>query len=61
MDILPAQNGPLVVYSGPNGETDPARLMAAMVTLGVGIYSKNVLAAIAAGAVTLTALVYGLG
>jgi len=59
--ILPALVAPLVVYSGENGQTDPTRIAAAIVTLAVGIGTKNVFAAIGAGALTLFALVYGLG
>ncbi|MEP1587725.1 MAG: AzlD domain-containing protein [Tateyamaria sp.] len=59
--ILPALVAPLVVYSGENGGIDPARVAAAVVTLGVGIWTRNVFAAIAAGAFTLLGLVYGLG
>jgi branched-subunit amino acid transport protein len=44
-----------------NGETDPARLAAACVTLLVGLLSKNVIAAILSGAATLYGLLYVLG
>lgn len=59
--ILPALVAPLVVYSGEGGGTDPTRVVAAAVTLGVGIWTRNVFAAIGAGALALFALVYGLG
>ncbi|MEP1964822.1 AzlD domain-containing protein [Tateyamaria sp.] len=59
--ILPALVAPLVVFSGVNGSIDPARVAAAVVTLSVGIWTRNVFAAIAAGALTLLGLVYGLG
>ena len=59
--ILPALVAPLVVYSGEGGSTDPTRVAAALVTLGAGMWTRNVLAAIGAGALTLFALVYLLG
>lgn len=58
--ILPALVAPLVVFSGDNGGTDPTRVAAAVATLVVGIWTRNVFAAIAAGALTLFGLVYGL-
>ena len=59
--ILPALVAPLVVYSGENGSTDITRVVAALATLGVGMWTRNVFAAIGAGAVTLVVLVYGFG
>jgi len=59
--ILPALVAPLVVYSGEGGSTDPTRIAAALVTLGAGMWTRNVFAAIGAGALTLFALVYLLG
>ena len=59
--ILPALVAPLVVYSGEDGGTDPTRVIAALVTLGAGIWTRNVLAAIGAGAAALFVLVYLLG
>lgn len=59
--ILPALVAPLVVYSGEGGSTDPTRVAAAIVTLGVGIWTRNVFAAIGSGAATLFALVYLMG
>lgn len=56
--ILPALVAPLVVYSGENGTTDITRVGAALATLGVGMWTRNVFAAIGAGAVTLFALLY---
>lgn len=53
VSILPALVAPLVVYSGENGTTDPTRVAAAVTTLAVGIWTKNVFAAIGAGALTL--------
>lgn len=52
--VLPAMVAPLVVWPAVNdGMTDPVRLTAACVALGVGLWRKNVLAAIGAGAITL--------
>ena len=59
--ILPALVAPLVVYSGEDGGTDPTRVIAALVTLGAGIWTRNVFAAIGAGAAALFVLVYLLG
>lgn len=60
--ILPALVAPLVVWpAATEGEPDPARLAAAAVTLGVGYLSKNVVAAIVAGAATLYGLMYLIG
>jgi len=59
--ILPALVAPLVVYSGENGSIDPTRLVAAGVTVVVGIWTKNVIASITAGATTLFVLVYLIG
>jgi len=59
--ILPALVGPLVVFSGAGNSTDPTRVLAAIATVGVGIVTKNVFAAIGAGALTLFATVYLLG
>ncbi|MBY5931602.1 AzlD domain-containing protein [Tateyamaria omphalii] len=58
--ILPALAAPLVVYSGENGSVDIARVVAALATLGVGIWTRNVFAAIGAGAVTLIILIYAI-
>lgn len=56
--VLPGLVAPLVFApTGPDGGADPARLIAAAVTLGVGVWSKNALGAIIAGAVAF----YGLG
>ncbi|WP_204115680.1 AzlD domain-containing protein [Shimia biformata] len=54
--ILPALVAPLVVWpDATSGHLDPARMAAAIATLGVGLWSRNVLAAIAAGVVVLYA------
>ena len=55
--ILPALVAPQVLWpAATGGQTDPARLTAALVTLGVGLLAKNVVLAIAAGAGTLFVL-----
>ncbi len=52
--VLPGLVAPLVLWpAATEGQTDPARLAAAAVTLGVGYVTKNVLAAIFGGAATL--------
>ncbi|WP_299648111.1 AzlD domain-containing protein [uncultured Tateyamaria sp.] len=56
--ILPALVAPLVVYSGENGSTDISRVLAAVATMGVGMWTRNVFAAIGAGAATLFVMVY---
>jgi len=57
--ILPALVAPQVIWPvATGGETDPARLAAAVVTFTVGLLSKNVLAAICSGALTLYGLLY---
>ncbi|KIN77742.1 MULTISPECIES: AzlD domain-containing protein [Sulfitobacter] len=60
--ILPALVAPQVIWpQATGGETEPARLAAACVTLLVGLLSKNVIAAILSGAFTLYGLLYLLG
>jgi branched-subunit amino acid transport protein len=60
--VLPGLVAPLVLWPGATGGTpEPARLSAAAVTLVVGYVTKNVLAAILGGAVTLYGLLWLLG
>ena len=60
--VLPALVAPMVVWPpATGGEPDPARLLAAAATLGVGILTRNTLAAIVAGGVTLFAMLSLLG
>lgn len=60
--VLPGLVAPLVLWpDATGGSPDPARLGAALVTLAVGYFSKNVLAAILSGAATLYGLLYLLG
>ncbi len=57
--VLPALVAPQVLWPSATGGTpDPARMAAAAVTLAVGLLTKNVLAAIIAGAATLYGLLY---
>lgn len=52
--ILPAIVAPLVIWpSATEGQTDPARLLAAITTIVVGLWTKNLFAAIGAGAAML--------
>ena len=60
--ILPALVAPVAVWpSATGGELDPPRLAASAVTLGVGLTTKNVIAAMLCGAVTLYGLIWLLG
>jgi len=60
--IIPALVTPLVVWpSSTNGVTSLPHLLAAVVTLTVGLISKNVLAAMASGAGALYGLLYLIG
>lgn len=54
VSILPALVTPLVLWPSANGgQTDPLKLGAALVVLGVGYVTRKVLPAIAAGALVL--------
>lgn len=60
--VLPGLVAPLVLWpAATGGMTDPARLGAALVTLSVGYFSRNVLAAILSGAAMLYMLLFLLG
>lgn len=60
--VLPALVAPQVLWpNATGGETDPARLAAAAVTLAVGVLTRNVIGAILSGAATLYGLLYLLG
>ncbi len=60
--ILPALVVPLVVWpQATNGSPEPARMAAAVVTLAVGIWTRNVLLAITCGAITLYAGLFAFG
>lgn len=52
--VLPALVTPLVLFpQATDGQPDPARLFAAVVTIGIGLLTKNVLFAILAGGAAL--------
>lgn len=60
--VLPALVAPLVVWpAATGGQSDPARLAAAGATLAVGFLTRNTLAAIVAGGLTLFGVPYLLG
>ncbi|MCE8009213.1 AzlD domain-containing protein [Aestuariivita sp.] len=60
--ILPALVAPLILWpDATGGELDPARLSAAAATVGVGLVTRNVFAAVGAGAATLYGMLYLLG
>ncbi len=60
--VLPALVAPLVAWPpATEGQTDPARLGAAAAALAVGLFTRSVLGAMAAGAGTLIALMAWLG
>jgi branched-subunit amino acid transport protein len=60
--VLPGLVAPLVIWpAATGGETDPARLSAALVTLAAGYLTKNFVAAACAGAATLAGGLYLLG
>lgn len=52
--VLPALVAPLVMWpAATGGQTDPARMTAALVTLAVGLLSRNVLLTIISGGLAL--------
>ena len=54
--VLPGLVAPMVLWpAATGGQTDPARMLAALATLAVGVVTRNLLAAICAGAATLFA------
>ncbi|MBD3679723.1 MAG: AzlD domain-containing protein [Rhodobacteraceae bacterium] len=60
--VMPGLVAPLILWPpATGGETDPARLLAAAAALVVGLITKNVLAAIFGGAVTLYAALFLIG
>jgi branched-subunit amino acid transport protein len=60
--VLPGLVAPLVVWpTATDGVLDLPRLAAALTTLAVGYYTKNVLAAIFGGAAILYLLLYLMG
>ena len=62
MAVLPGLVAPAVLWPvATGGEVDPARLTAALVTIAIGVLTRNLLAAIIGGGATLYALLYLLG
>jgi branched-subunit amino acid transport protein len=60
--VLPALLSPAVVWpAATGGNPDPARMTAAIMTVAIGLITKNVLAAIFAGGGTLFGMLYLLG
>lgn len=62
MAMIPGLVAPGVVWpAATGGEPDPARLIAAMVTIAVGIWFRSTLAAVGAGVAALMLGLWGLG
>jgi branched-subunit amino acid transport protein len=60
--VLPGLVAPLVLFpAATGGSPDAPRILAAVATVGVGWVTRNALAAIAAGAVTLYLMLFLLG
>lgn len=60
--VLPALVAPSVLWPGATGgETDPARLLAAIATVAIGLASRNVLWSILGGGATLYTTLWLLG
>lgn len=60
--VLPALVAPLVVWPGATeGQIDPARLTAALVTLVIGVFLRRTLLAILAGLGTLYLMLWLVG
>ena len=60
--VWPGLVAPMVLWpAATGGEVDPARLSAALVTFGVGILTRNVLAAITLGGATLFGMIWLMG
>ena len=56
--VLPGLVAPLVLWpAATGGDVDPARLSAALVTFGVGLLTRNVVAAILCGGGTLYGMI----
>lgn len=57
--VLPALVAPLVVWpAATGGQPDPARMAAALATVAVGLWTRSMMLAILAGAITLFGLLY---
>ena len=62
MAMIPGLVAPLVVWpAATGGAPDPARLLAAGVTIAVGLYTRKTLLAMGAGIATLTLALWVLG
>ncbi|QIE41753.1 AzlD domain-containing protein [Meridianimarinicoccus aquatilis] len=60
--VMPGLVAPLILWpQATGGSPEPARIAAASVTLAVGLWTRNVIAAVVAGLVTLYALLWVLG
>ncbi|WP_135502367.1 AzlD domain-containing protein [Roseovarius aestuariivivens] len=60
--VLPGLVAPMVAFpAATNGDPDPARLIAAAVTISVGLIWKNAIGAIVSGAGALYLMLYLLG
>ena len=52
--IIPGLVAPMIAFpTATGGQTDPVRLTAALITLGVGVTTRNIFAAILAGVITM--------
>lgn len=60
--VLPGLVAPLVLWpAATGGDVDPARLSAALVTFGIGLLTRNVVAAILCGGATLFGMIALMG
>lgn len=60
--VMPGLIAPLILWpAATGGQLDPARLSAAIATLVIGVWTKNVVFAILAGGTTLYAVLFLLG
>ncbi|WP_372841708.1 AzlD domain-containing protein [Phaeovulum sp.] len=60
--VLPGLVAPLVIWpAATEGVFDPARFLAALATVGIGIVTRNNFAAIVGGLVVLYLALFGLG
>lgn len=60
--VLPGLIAPVVIFPpATGGNTDPARLTAAVVTLAVGYWTRNAVLAIVSGAAALYGMLYLVG
>lgn len=60
--VIPGLAAPLVLWpAATDGQTDPARLCAAFVTLGLGVWTRNIIISVLGGAATLYLMLWWLG